>query len=368
MGIHKEVRRLFGSSVLNYMIAARTAQGYEHLKTASQEECQEIIARWYQHKEELQSMKMKLHEQGGPEGQETGHLTAKGLMQTRHLPFDERRKLHEERKAIREAERNKIHGGDGKRCPFCSRTSFHKHTPRVVQRDSFMDESIAPYDEHAAFENALRESVTVTSTGDTEGGTPIERAQTINLAELQRGQHPPLSDDQTSHAGVEAGVTENTRSVDAIANTDPAAHNDAVGQTSVERAVNQDLLARQTSPETSLTTLTSASDTPRAENSEDEDMKLAILASKTSLQEEEEKRRAAAEEDAMLEHIKEQSRQEAAHMTQEDRMLEEAKKASLAEAERMKAMQSSQEGSSGDADDEVLKRAIEESLKDTQGA
>src|ERR1700722_8084030 len=52
MGIHKEALKLFGSSVLNYIISARTAQGYEHWKSSTQEERLDIISRWHQYKSE----------------------------------------------------------------------------------------------------------------------------------------------------------------------------------------------------------------------------------------------------------------------------------------------------------------------------
>lgn len=46
MGLHKEVRKMFGASVQAYIISARTAQGYEQWRTSSKEEQQYIISRW----------------------------------------------------------------------------------------------------------------------------------------------------------------------------------------------------------------------------------------------------------------------------------------------------------------------------------
>lgn len=101
MGVHKEVRKMFGSSVLNYIITARTAQGFEEAQSATPEERLDILHRWTEHKSDYQSMKMAIQEQGGPEGQESGHLTPKGFMQTRHLSFEERKKLHDDRRVRR---------------------------------------------------------------------------------------------------------------------------------------------------------------------------------------------------------------------------------------------------------------------------
>jgi hypothetical protein len=145
MGIHKEVRKLFGSSVLNYIISARTAQGYDEFRNSTPQERSDIIARWKQHKTEFQNPKQNIMDVGGPEGQETGHLSPKGFMQTRHLTFDERKRLHEERKAKREAERNKVQSKDGHRnCPFCRRDKPHTHTPRALQNSNKRSMTVWP--------------------------------------------------------------------------------------------------------------------------------------------------------------------------------------------------------------------------------
>ena len=45
-GVHKEVQKLFGSNVQNYIIASRTAQGYDEWLQSSDEEKQDVIVRW----------------------------------------------------------------------------------------------------------------------------------------------------------------------------------------------------------------------------------------------------------------------------------------------------------------------------------
>ena len=45
-GVHKEVQNLFGCSVQNYIIASRTAQGYEEWLQSSDAEKQDVIDRW----------------------------------------------------------------------------------------------------------------------------------------------------------------------------------------------------------------------------------------------------------------------------------------------------------------------------------
>jgi uncharacterized protein (DUF1330 family) len=45
-GVHKEVQKVFGSNVQNYIIASRTAQGYEEWLQSSDAEKKDVIARW----------------------------------------------------------------------------------------------------------------------------------------------------------------------------------------------------------------------------------------------------------------------------------------------------------------------------------
>ncbi|KAE8441968.1 hypothetical protein EG329_004135 [Mollisiaceae sp. DMI_Dod_QoI] len=45
-GVHKEVQKLFGSNVQNYIIASRAAQGYEEWLQSSDAEKQDVIVRW----------------------------------------------------------------------------------------------------------------------------------------------------------------------------------------------------------------------------------------------------------------------------------------------------------------------------------
>ena len=46
-GVYKELQQHMGSSVQNYIIAARTAQGYDELRSSSQDERENIVRRWY---------------------------------------------------------------------------------------------------------------------------------------------------------------------------------------------------------------------------------------------------------------------------------------------------------------------------------
>jgi hypothetical protein len=45
-GVHKEVQKLFGSNVQSYIIASRTAQGYDEWMKSSDAEKEDVIVRW----------------------------------------------------------------------------------------------------------------------------------------------------------------------------------------------------------------------------------------------------------------------------------------------------------------------------------
>ncbi|KAL3423468.1 glycosyltransferase family 28 domain-containing protein [Phlyctema vagabunda] len=347
MGIHKEVRKMFGSSVLNYIIAARTAQGYEDYKTATKEERLDVITRWREHKDEYQSARQKIQETG-PEGQGSGHLSPKGFFQTRHLTFDERKKLHAERQKKREEERNKVQGEHGRRCPFCSRNTAHRHTPHPAQilPESQSTTSLSQADTMTTeFEEAIHTSVAATSRGDPEEDLMIERAIRASVRELQSSQGSTLTDAEALDRAIKASINESNRSRVSTAQVDGPiimTDEDSEHQALLERAIQQSLQEYQITP--SGTEL--ATNAAEFGGDEDEDLKKALAESQSSH---------ANEQQASL-HAK----------TEEEIVLEYIKKQSLAEEEhrRAKAMKEKEQEASS-ADEEALRQAIAESMKST---
>jgi hypothetical protein len=330
MGIHKEVRKLFGSSVLNYIISARTALGYEQWKSSTKEERLDIISRWHEHKEELQSTRQKILEEG-PEGQESGRLSPRGFLQTRHLSFDERKKLHEDRKARREEERTKIYGEHGSRCPFCSHSSAHRHPEAIsptTTRSSFEPE-------HEDFEQAIRESVAATSRGNPEEDATIERAIRASVKELQRSGGSNLNEHDAMDRAIQASIAEANRNR-ATANPAGSSMSDAEFDAILEKSIQQSLIDSRNAE---------ATVEPDIYVDDDDELKLAIQESKT------------AHEKQVLEKEK----------TEEEIVLDYVKKQSLAEEAHRQAVQGKQKApvETTDDHDDDLKRAIEESMKTT---
>lgn len=360
MGIHKEVRKLFGTSVLNYCISARTAQGFEDAKNATPEERLDVIYRWTSHKAEYQNMRQKLLEGGGPEGQNTGHLSPRGFLQTRHLSFEERKNLHEERRVKREEDRktSRAEGGH-KHCPFCRRANPHSHTPREVQdMPHLVDDPSA--DREAEFEHAIHASVAATSHGNAEEDLMIERAIRASVKELQSNK--TLTDQEALERAIQASVVESGHrkgSGEGSSSLD-FTEEDAAHQSLLEKAI-QDSLMSYSIP---------ASQQPEVDvdTDDDEDVKLAMQKSK-----EEHNAPKAADIDDALNHAIQQSKEDAIKAkAEEEIVLEYVKKQSMQETEHKSVSAGKQkevveEEPQSKADEEALKQAIEMSLKHAGG-
>lgn len=206
MGIHKEIRRLFGTSVSNYIISARTAQGYEHWKASSEEERGDIVRRWHEAIRNVPAAK-KATADVRTTGEPSGRTSPKGFMQTRHLSFDERKKLHEDRKARRAASSGTKPSGlsstsdlKNSRSPAISRTLESGHSG-----SSYIDAESAE-----EFEHAIKASVASTSRGDPEEDLMIERAIRASVRELQQSGSSAMSEQEAFDRAIRASLTEST--------------------------------------------------------------------------------------------------------------------------------------------------------------
>lgn len=368
MGVHKEIRKIFGSSVLNYTIAARAAQGFEETKNSTPEERDDIINKWHAHKDEYMGSKTK------PQGQESGHLTPKGFMQTRHLSFDERKRLHEERKARREEERKRIETEEGshRSCPFCRRSTAHNHTPRPVQTTPIVLQN-PDADQDEQFEHAIHASVAATSRGNTEEDSIIERAIRASIRELKAAQGSTLSDQEALERAVQASAHEAVRhrressqvsqisqsSVETITLTEEEAKH----QAALEKAIQASLAQYQ------LPTGQNRSDKMDTNSDDDENIKLALHRSKEDPIPDFADETHARDLALAIQRSKEElSRTE----TEEEIILEYVRKQSLFEEElRAKVEGQKKEETGGvvtgeetsQADEEALREAIEASMK-----
>lgn len=329
---------MFGSSVLNYIIAARTAKGFEDAQTCTPEERAEIIHRWKEHKDEYQSTKMKVKEQG-PEVTESGYLSPKGFMEARSLSFEERKKLHkrlhEDRVEKRRQEKIKevtTTTKSPRNCPFCRRGHAHRHTPRGVQEAP--DGTLTPShlrgnpldhtETNEEFEHAIHTSVAATSRGNHEEDEMIERAIRASVRELQKTQTETLTDEQLMERAIHASIEESHKH-------HPADEQDAEHEARLEQAIQESLQRyreRNSSAEDIL-------------SDDDEAIKLAIQKSK-----EEHSSTPAPEEidEALVEAIEKSKIEHGNATSEEERELERVLNESFEEERRRKI----QEGKLGE--------------------
>lgn len=236
-GIYAEVAKHFGSSVQNYIIAARTAQGYEDWKNSTPEEREQIIEAWKD--STLETRKGgKLYGNERKEAIESHILTTTrsnsvelvhGFKNTRHLSWDERKTLSERKDQTKKQETelkrrdSEINREEKKRsgkiksrcrfCPFDHDSSHHlKHSHSLSSISSSLDHSKSHSGEDDSvddYEAVIQRSVTATSKGDPEEDALIERALRASLRELQSGNHArDKHEDDTYRAAIRASIQE----------------------------------------------------------------------------------------------------------------------------------------------------------------
>jgi hypothetical protein len=361
-----EARKLFGSTVSNYIISARTAQGYEEFRASTPQDRLDIITRWHKHEAELQTFKHG-HNRAQSDGREADTTSLKEFIQSKQAAFQAKKRQHDERKARREAERNKIQSQDGTpSCPFCRRDKPHAHTPLAVDLVPTISEPL-PNNANAEFEHAIHASVAATSRGDPVEDAIIERAIRASVRELQNDSGSTMSDQEALNRAIQASISEAQlhpvegppsdedpgykvlleKSIqDSLANYQLRNRTRIVGD-GVDTDDEEIQLAIQASKEAPSSTVVDSDD--------DENVQLAIRKS------EEEHQKSNAEEEIVLEYMKRQS------------LAEEALRLRRLKHQKDQSQKLKDKGKQGEtvtesaADEEALKLAIEESLKTAGG-
>lgn len=344
-GVHAEFRNLFTKSIQNYIFTSRVLQGEEDFSNSSVEEQEDIILRWNSKREELKgfyNLKQKEKkgesppsgERGGPSDLSSPPKT--GWFHTRHLSWDERKKLQAQKEEWR-------------------RRRGTASTPSVDRI----------WEDDEQLERAIRESVQQTSSGNSEEDAMIETQIRASVAEMRRAaaQSRELHD-------VKQPVPEEAP---AAVLAPPEDITDEEYQALVEEAIRQSLAHQTRGPPPALP--------PRANSGLDDEEALRRAIEESRLQpdprrgnvdddDDEEMRRAMEESERA--HREQEARSTSAK-TEEEIILDYVKRQSLAEEEYRRQKAKGKGVRPGDAaaddnddDDEVdedLKRALEESLK-----
>ncbi|MCJ1288321.1 hypothetical protein MMC26_007676 [Xylographa opegraphella] len=303
-GIYKELQKHLGASVQNYIIAARTAQGYEDWRLSSPEERLGVVSRWHAAQIELSKQKTQRGQRPSTlrEHPDTGRKGSKQLKQ------DTQRKS--------------------------------KYSKGVQARDEgaiYQERSppAASVPEETSLEEAIRQSVEATSTGNAEEDIMIEKAIRASVAELQTT--PTKGDDNDAlERAIQASLRQakqprsNNIPPDALP-TSTIEHDEDLG-----RALRMSLQNYNDQSDSEGLHVCHDRDDSGVDTDEDENIKLALEHSRlpassppayhddtlqraleVSRQErqdrEDGKEVARSEEDIVLEYIKKQSLAEAAH-------------------------------------------------------
>lgn len=366
-GVHAEVRNLFGRSSINYIISSRVVEGRQQLETATVEEQKDIIARWQTHRWELkafykvQESSKDKHDDKSHAGDDSADAPPKtGWLHTRHLTFEERKKLQEEKEAWQK--RRALQQAAGLYSSSGSSLS-------VVE-----DEEM---------EHAILASVRQTSRGNPKEDAKVEEAIRASVREMQR-----IAKQSREVGGSSSAIASSLPSDDDIRNV-----TDEEYQALIEEAVKQSLVAeqmrqsQQEDPEQDEDLRRAIEQSRMADRSgpggeagtrqgqhvdpeHDEDLQRAIEQSRLAheatpgSQDDQEAEIRRIMDQSEKEHLEKLNQQK----TEEEMVLEYVKKQSLAEEEfrrsklKGKAVGTRQPDGDQDEDDEDLKRALEESL------
>ncbi|KAI1415006.1 glycosyltransferase family 1 protein [Hypoxylon sp. FL1857] len=183
-GVHAEIRSMFAQSAQKYIIASRISQGQDDFANASPEEREDIEVRWLSQKEKMKGFySWKQKEKGkakqeSPSASEHGsaiteqiasnELPKSGWRHTRHLSFEERKKLYEQKKAWKKRRAEAAATGG----------TFIEEEPRALSTDTTREQ-----DEE--FEQAIMTAVQETSRGDSVEDARIEQAIRSSIRALR---------------------------------------------------------------------------------------------------------------------------------------------------------------------------------------
>lgn len=212
-GIYKEIQRHFGASANNYIIAARTAQGWEAWLQTDKDTQTEIVHRYLQVVDLVKTSDKK----GGKEDQieavqeyiekrkkkrrDAWEKLAKNV-QTKRSAIQQNLQAHcpitKDGNPASHSTSDLLHPDmDSSSRPETPRANSAGHLPHAATFPASSmryehDTDDDPTHDHD-LDEAIRQSVMDSSTGDQEEDALIHRAIQASMAELQRGQGPAKS-------------------------------------------------------------------------------------------------------------------------------------------------------------------------------
>ena len=188
-GIYKELQKHFGSSVQNYIVAARTAQGYEDWHNSTREERLDVVGRWQGIQVEIEKEK-----QLARHGKFLGHhCYLKATIEERKRLSAEKKK---QKKGLQRAD------SDDNPAIIPADHPFAGQAPKPKAANSSPDS--------ADFEEAVQTAVNATSRGNPKEDAIIESAIRASIIELQNASKEGDHGDAVQRA-IEASIAEADR-------------------------------------------------------------------------------------------------------------------------------------------------------------
>ncbi|KAK4626648.1 Sterol 3-beta-glucosyltransferase UGT80A2 [Fulvia fulva] len=186
-GIYKEVQKQFGSSVQNYIMAARTAQGFDEYHRASIEEKQDIIMRW-------KVLQKNLKKKRNPDELVRDILDEQ--MKKKEAWLESRRCGQDDKQTGRSRANSRTSAKSrGTDDPYQHDPENDMLAMGTSQSSSAAQEDQYRIAEERALEEAIRQSVAATSRGDSKEDARVAEGMRANMAEVQRTRTARAADD-----------------------------------------------------------------------------------------------------------------------------------------------------------------------------
>lgn len=220
LGIYKELQKRFGPSVENYIIASRTAQGYEDAVNSTAEEQAAIIRRWKELRPYIRKKKTL------PEASKAKLEEVRERSRSRGFSLSRKDKVNEPQEASSPAAAQQSNEpGLGRSATTTSVNTMDSGVWSPVEglsRQPTVDQEIGVTgstsgerdtarqgDDNWEFEEAVRRSVAETSKGNADEDAMIEKAIRASVAELEATKNRGVVDRELQEA-MEKSIREAT--------------------------------------------------------------------------------------------------------------------------------------------------------------
>ena len=204
-GVYKEMSKHLGSSVQNYIIAARTAQGYDEWNGTSDQERKDIVTRW------------KLIQKDIKKKRNPDELVRDILEEQRRKGQTWTQDVKRRSRTLSTGRFNKSAETPGYQDPESKMLSVGAQGAEMGRAQTNMDKDGTAL-ESEELEEAIRLSVRETSKGDPEEDAAVERAIRASMLELQRSRaerarkqqqpQPGVGEDEDLNRAIQASVAE----------------------------------------------------------------------------------------------------------------------------------------------------------------